>query len=502
MKNYIKKILTLTFALLVFAGCEDFLAEDPRGILSPDNSYNSDVEAKAAVNGLYVPLYNGSLYGSYGLSRYYMYGSDVIEPSREGGGSLSDINNYIISEGRDAGARGAWIQLYKIIQDANILISKITENQNISDAGRDQFLGEALFLRAFAFYHLTNIFGDVPYYRDNLPLEEVQTLGRFDKEQIRNDLTDDLQQAQNMLPSEYPDNELGRPTKWAAATLMTKIFLIQEKWQQARDKAVEIINNSPHRLLDDYADVFDPNNLFNDENIFQVVFVKDLNPTRTTDLFTPRIRDEPKNSEDKKALKKALSERDEGFTGYGLAIPKCGFVDEFPKDDLRRPMNIVENYLGYDLKYPYMPKKWNLDQINSPRGNHGENYVVFRLADVYLMAAEAENELNGPAGAYQYINKVRERAYDPDQPLSGLSQQEFRQAIFDERKWELAGEGHRRMDLIRWGILLDVIKSTRHCSYDPASNIQPHHVLFPIPEEEIQLNPALLASDPTNNGYR
>jgi hypothetical protein len=502
MKNYLIKIFTIALVLFIGSSCEDFLAEDPRDILSPDHFFNSDVEAKAAVNGLYAPLYDGSIYGSYGISRFYVYGTDEIEPSREGGGALSDINNYILSEGRDAGARGAWIELYKIIQDANILISRITGNDNLSDAGRDQYLGEALFLRALAYYHLTNMFGNVPYYRDNLPLEEVQVLGRFDRDQIRDDMTEDLQQAQDLLPSDYPDSELGRPTKWAAATLMTKIFLIREKWQQARDKAVEIIDNSPHRLLDDYADVFDPNNLFNDENIFQIVFVKDLNPTITTDLFSPRIRDEPKNSSDKNALRAALDERNEGFTGYGLAIPKCGFVDEFPMDDLRRPMNIVENYLGFDLNHPYMPKKWNLDQINSPRQNHGEDYVVFRLADVYLMAAEAENELNGPAGAYQYINKVRERAYDPDQPLSGLSQQGFREAIYDERKWELAGEGHRRMDLIRWGILLDVIKNTRHCAYDPASNIQPHHVLFPVPEEELQLNPALLESDPTNNGYR
>ena len=502
MENKIKNILPLIFILFLTVGCEDYLEEDPRDILSPDNFFNSDAEAKAAVNGLYVPLYDGDLYGSYGLNKYYVYGADVIEPSREGGGVLSDTNDYILSEGRDAGGRGTWMALYKIIQDANILISRIEYNDNLSEQGKKQFLGEALFMRAFAYYHLTNIWGDVPYYRKALPIEEVQILGRSDKERIRNEMVQDLQKAQDLLPSTYADSELGRPTKWAAATLATKILLIQEEWQRARDKAVEIINESPHTLLSEYEDVFAPENRANDEIIFQVVFAKDLNVTYTTDIFSPRLRDEPKKSSEKAALRSALEARNEGFTGYGLAIPKCGFVDEFPKDDLRRPMNVVENYLGFELNYPYMPKMWNLDQINSPRGNHGEDYIVFRLADVYLMAAEAENELNGPAGAYKYINKVRERAYDPNQPLSGLTQQEFREAIYDERKWELAGEGHRRMDLVRWGKLLEVVKSTRHCSYNPAANIQPHHVLFPIPLEELQLNPNLLESDPTNNGYR
>ncbi len=503
MKNLPTKIFSVLFVLLVLSSCDNFLAEEPRDILSPETFFNSDEEAKAAVNGLYQPLYTNPIYGSYGISRFYMYGTDVIEPSREGGGRLNDINNYTLSESRDAGSGGAWNQFYTIIQNANVIIERVTENENLSEAGRDQSLGETLFLRSYAYYHLTNMFGDVPYYRENLPIEEVQELGRHDRTEIRNEILQDLQQTQELLPDSYSGGDLGRANKWAAATVMTKIYLIQQKWQEARDKAVEIIDNSPHSLLDDYADVFDyPDNEYHDENIWEIDFVKDLNSTNTTDLFSPRLRDEPANSSEREALIEALEERDEGFTGFGLAVPKCGFVDEFPQGDLRRPVNITESYLGFELKHPYMPKKWNLDQINSPRTNHGENYIVFRLADVYLMAAEAENELNGPANAYQYINTVRERAFDPVQPLAGLSQQQFREAIYDERKWELAGEGHRRMDLIRWGILFEALQNTRHCAYDPVGNFQPHHVLFPIPAEEIELNPNLLESDPTNNGYR
>lgn len=501
MKKYYKIPLLVT-VLLSFVSCESFLAENPRDLLSPENFFASDQEARAAVNGLYVPLYEDELYGSYGIKRFYMYGADVIEPSREGGGSLNDINNYTLSEARDAGARGAWQRFYRIIQDANIIISRVENNVNISQASKDQTIGEALFMRAFAFYHLTNMFGDVPYYRDNLTIDDVQKLGRFDKNEIRNDIALDLVDAIDLLASSYSGNDKGKASKWAAATLLAKIYLIQEKWLEARDVSVDIINNSPHQLLEDYGDVFLPTNHYNAEIIWEIVFVKDINPTINTDLFSPRLRDEPKKKADRAALRQALDERNEGFTGYGLAIPKCGFVDEFPLEDLRRPHNIIENYLGFDLKHPYMPKMWNLDQINSPRKNHGENYIIFRLADVYLMAAEAENELNGPESAYQYINVVRERAYDPAQPLSGLSKNELRVSIYDERRWELAGEGHRRMDLIRWGILEETLKSTRHCAYDPVGNFKPHHVKFPIPEEELLLNPALLESDPSNNGYR
>ncbi|CAN0331293.1 unnamed protein product, partial [Scytosiphon promiscuus] len=163
----------------------------------------------------------------------------------------------------------------------------------------------------------------------------------------------------------------------------------------------------------------------------------------------------------------------------------------------------VSEYLGWKLSFPYFRKNWNLDQENSLRGNHPENYIVFRLADVYLMAAEAENEANGPGNAYAYVNKVRERAFEPDQPWSGMSQVEFREAMYDERRFELSAEGHRRMDLIRWGILLDRVKTVQHRAWNnPAANIQPYHVLLPIPQNQLELNPNLLESDPTNNGYR
>jgi hypothetical protein len=192
------------------------------------------------------------------------------------------------------------------------------------------------------------------------------------------------------------------------------------------------------------------------------------------------------------------------MNGTGLQIPLPDLVNKYPMNDLRRPSNILDVYGGVKLKFPYMPKLWNLDLATSPRFNHSDNRQVFRLADTYLMAAEAENELSGPANAYQYINEVRKRAFvtQEEWDLTGMSQDELRQAIRDERKWELAGEGHRRLDLIRWGILLDVVKSTEYRVYNPAENIQPHHVLLPIPTEELNLNPALLESDPSNNGYR
>lgn len=267
----------------------------------------------------------------------------------------------------------------------------------------------------------------------------------------------------------------------------------------------DIINNSPHRLLDDYADVFDlnANNPFNDEVIFGFDYSRDVPGGRAffTDGFNPRIRDEPANPDLRDSLSAALAARGEEFNGFGLTVCLPKFAEEFPDDDLRKPLNVLDEYLGYELNNTYIPKRWNLDFVNSPRTNHGELYIVFRLADTYLMAAEAANEL-GDAEAYNYINAVRARAYEPDQPYSGLSQEAFRSALQEERRWELAAEGFRRYDLIRWGILVETVRNAVYPIFEGPANILPIHTKAPIPQEELILNPNLLEFDPTNNGYR
>ncbi|WP_226332206.1 RagB/SusD family nutrient uptake outer membrane protein [Echinicola marina] len=508
MKYIIKNGILPIMAVIMLLGCDSFLEEKPKDIVSPTNFFNTPAEFELAIVGLYNLYKDNSLHGKVGLDRYYENGADVIGPNRvfdqvepTQNYTLSESNISAISQG--GGAPLTWQNLYAIILNSNTILEQLEINDALNEDERDYFRGQTLFLRSYAYYHLTNLWGDVPYYRDNLPISEIQALPRTEVEQIRNDIIVDLQAAQDLLPDSYTGDDLGKASKWTAATVMVKLYLIQKNWQAAKNKAEEIINSSPHQLLDDYAAVFDQFNEYNSENIWEIDFVKDVRSTDWVDHFTPRIRDEPKDPTQRSALSAALAERNEGFTGYGLAIPLPGYVNDFPQNDLRRASNITTNYLGFEMNFPYMPKMWNLDQINSPRGNHGDNKIIFRLADVYLMAAEAENELNGPtATAYQYVNRVRERAYEPDMPLSGLTQEAFRQAIYDERRWELGGEGHRRLDLIRWGILEEVVKSTEYRVWNPAANIQPYHVLLPIPTEEFVLNPALLESDPSNNGYR
>lgn len=522
------------YVFLIFScfGCEEFLEEDPRALIAPETFFASENDARQAVNGIYAILKNNSIYGQVGLDHFYDNGADIIEPNRSAN-FVEAIGNYSMNEAiadlsiQRMSVSDTWKDLYRVINNANIIISRVTDNDAITADAQTDIIAETRFIRALCYWHITNLWGDAPYYTEALTIDEIKVLGRTDEATIIEGIMDDLQFAQQHLASSYPDDQRGRATKWAAAIIEAKIYMQQKQWQNGLDKCLEIINQSPHRLLSNYADVFDPDNEYNDEIIWSLDFAKDIrgqfeegtlrpdgsfpsvfgNGNWRPSMFAPRLRDEPKNSGERQALAAALNDRNEAFNGTGLQVASKDFAEKFPTNDLRRALNVVDNYLGFELNFPYMAKFWNISTSDSPRFNHKDNRLVFRLADVHLMAAECENERPGgnPSVAYGYIKEIRERAYETvaeAEAILGLSQQEFREAIYDERKWELAGECMRRYDLIRWGILLDVVQDLEYRFWDPAGNIKPWHVKLPIPLQELQTNPNLLESDPTNNGYR
>lgn len=502
-------------SLMIFTcfGCDSFLEEDPRDIIAPENFFANDSDAKQGITGIYSVIKNNSIYGQAGLDNWYDNGVDIIEPNRKHP-IFEVMGNYTLNavtadaSNQRMSVSDTWQNLYRVILNANVIIERVDGNEAISGPVQANVIANARFLRALAYWHITNLWGDAPFYTEVLTIEEISTLARTDKNIIIESVLEDLEFAQNNLPSVLPNEERGRASKWAAAIIEAKIHMNAKNWQEGLSKSLEIINQSPHSLLANYADVFDPNNEYNEEIIWSLDFARDITgqfepafPGRAfagnnywrPSLFNPRIRDEPKNAADNEPLRAALSANGQEFNGTGLQIASKDFANKFPTNDLRRPINIMDSYAGFELNHTYMPKFMNLNFETSPRFNHGDNRLVFRLADVYLMAAECENELNGPGNAYQYIHAIRQRAYatQAEWELVGLSQQQFREAIYDERKWELAAEATRRYDLIRWGIYLDVVRNAEFKTYTPDQNIQDRHLLLPIPLNEIQLNPNL-----------
>ncbi|HYH56182.1 MAG TPA: RagB/SusD family nutrient uptake outer membrane protein, partial [Anseongella sp.] len=229
----------------------------------------------------------------------------------------------------------------------------------------------------------------------------------------------------------------------------------------------------------------------NAEVIWKLVYISNVSPHDYSDWYNPRIGDEPANPDQKQELIAALAANNEAFTGYGLSAPSPTLVSGFDPDDTRKDITVIDQYAGIPLNFTYCGKFQGMNQATSPRGNHGEDIVIFRLADVILMLAEAENEQGKINEAAEHIDMIRARAYEPDRPAmvnTGLNEDDVREIIFHERRNELAGEGHRRYDLVRWGKLVETVQNVDYGPhYHPQNNVQPHHILFPLNPDIIEI---------------
>lgn len=488
-----KKILYIIIGIFLFSSCEDFLKEEPRDLMNPDAFFKSDDEAIASVNGVYARMdyYYNNGGGTSGYIYYSHLGTDI---ARMTGGRENNGQHYYhvytmspdIIDGR---MRDTWKELYRAIGDANQCIARVSASEYVSDATKKRVVAEAKTLRAHFYYILSNYWGDVPMWLNELDLAEVGgEIAQKPVAEIRSQMVKDLTEAIPDLPTKYSGSDVGRITKWAASMLLTKVYLWQKDWAKAKSTAGSIINSGDHSLIENYEDVFGVHNEYNAERIWELDYVVDIHPSNWPARYLIRgVDKEP-----------ALAGYPTNL-GNGLITASKEFLASFDPEDERYNSYDFYHSMGLaesEYHYHYITKMMNFED---PKGATGSNTIIYRLADAYLMYAEAENEMNGPtADAYEKINAIRARAFDdPGKMLSGLTKESFRQAIMNERKWELGCEYQRRWDLIRWGKLEEAVKSMANTNPWGAENIKPYHNLLPIPPSEIILNPALVQ----NPGY-
>jgi hypothetical protein len=496
MKKSIYKFLIL---MSMMFGCESFLDEAPKELIDPDRFYVTEADGVAAITGIYYHLMHNQAFDGDYLDDYFGLTNDLTTPSRALGGRIFFAYRWDKNEPK---VRDVWRRLYMAVNDANVLITKAPDSK-LSDEVKNELIAEATFLRGFIYHLLTVLYGDVPYVTqptmDAASLEMNVKMARTPASEVRQNVIQDLIAIEEFLPAERRTDYPQRATRWAAKNLKLKLYLWLKDYANVVATATDIIDNSPHRLLPAYEDIFRADNEFNDEIIFQLDFIFNEFSTARNSRFQPRAQDENKKGGPLPAY----------FDGFNNFTVFRTFAETFDPADLRAKSNLydtLEN--GTPLFFIYIIKQWRIEEA---RGNSGLNFKFFRFADVLLNLAEAENELNGPTElAYNSINAVRARA--GLDPLAGLTQDQLREAIKMERAWELLGEGiHRKSDLLRWGELEQALK-TRLALEEAHPRTHPNHVnnlkmtlqhyaphknVFPIPAEEILLNPALVQ----NEGY-
>lgn len=468
MKINYKKIVCLTFAFAVLVGCDDFLDVDSRENITEEDS-NQNFEPVQFVNGIYGMMTSWDYAFSYlGITEIISDNADKGSSPGDPGGDKGLLDGLTFTA--TAGSIEAmWTNWYKAIGRASYSIN-YTENFGLTDvAYKNRLIGEAKFLRAYHYFFLVRAFGDVP-------LQHVDLIVRAPKEQVYDFIEKDLLEAIEVLPekSEYASADLGRATKGAAKALLSKVYLYQKEWQNAYDYADDVITSGEYGLELDYAQIWRANTENGRESIFEV-------QGRGVAL-----------AHGVQQYSETQGARGPSGWGWGFNTPSQNLLDAFNAegDVIRRDATIIFRgetlYDGREVSNAVENPMYNEKAYSSANGGAGDgdkNIRVLRLAEIYLIRAEAANELNNQDVALSSLKEVRDRVnlYE----ITTRDQALLRNLIWKERRLELAFEHDRWFDLVRTGQAAQAMQA----------NSKPFeagkHELFPIPNAQLIQTPTM-----------
>lgn len=490
---------------IFLTACSSFLEIDPKNFMSSSTYFETEEDFEQAVNATYAQLrvvYNGAYIMGEMRSDNSHY---IFNNSNRGNLVREEIADFIDNPTAEP-VYQKWQGNYKVIAYANEVISRI-DHAAFDEQKKNNLKGQAYFLRAFAYFDLVQYFGGVPLVieptggsADDI-LQGQSTLPRSSEEEVYAQIFEDGDVARGLLPPKS-NQEKGRATIGAANMLLANAHVVRKNWEEAEGFLREIVNSSEYSLLSDYASVFDPANKNNAESILEIQYMEGNIGLQSTFSyqFLPNLVD----------LTPVAGFRFNNQSIGGWNIPSDDLIEAYEEGDSRRDASIVEGYLdgGTFVAQPFV-KKYFYTPLAAPNGssaNGNNNWPVYRYAETLLLLAECLNEQNKDE-AVTYINSVRDRAFgDEVSPIPYLGQALMREAIAQERRVELAFENKRWLDLVRTDKAIPVMtaygaalkKSGDHPNLLPQTyQVNEDRLLFPIPFDEIKLNPKLTQ----NPGY-
>ena len=462
--KHLLSILTLG-AALTFTSCEDFLTEDVRGQLNLDSYFTTAEECESYVTGCYQDITCG---GWWNINTVWLLSEMCSDDAWMGNTSQSQSDYISLAHYQGNGASNGpisnfWQYRYKGILRCNLAVNQISQADVSNTELRDRTAGEARFLRAYFYFELVRNFGGVPLITDFMRPEDVKPIPRSSTEDVYKFIEEDLLAASEVLPETYPATEVGRATKGAALGLLGKVYLYQEKWQEAHDVLKNVIDSGIYDLLPDFGQVWDLEYDNSIESLFEVQY--EYHPTLalggslatvtgcrngpgdgwswcqpTANLEqayidagdTERLKWTEDNFDVFVQNSKEMANYDKYIEQYGWD-ENCYIIDPAQHKSAR----IIRKYF---VPYDKRPAVYNIDKIPL-------DHRILRYADVLLMYAEACNELGQDSEAQNALNEVRNRVHLPEVTATG---HQLRDAIRLERRLELAFEQNRLYDIRRW----------------------------------------------------
>ena len=458
MKTLFKLYCFVFLLLMVVTSCESFTEiEVPQSQLTGPAVFEDVNTANAALVNAYARLREeGMVTGTaFGLS--HLLGNYADELTFYGSNtSFQSFNNHTLVPSNSFLAT-LWNTSYSQLYALNSIIEGLDNTSAIAEEDKEKLKGEALFLRAYIHFYLTNCFGEIPYITTTNYLQNA-TVSKNSIAEVNQNIVQDLEDAIALLPLNYPSSERVRANKYVAKAMLARQQLYLGNWEQAESAATAVLNSGVYTWELNVANVF----LKENPGIIWALHpgIAGLN-TKDARTFVFSIGP---------PTRPALSQ---------------DLINEFEPNDTRRTnwtRTITNGSQSWYHAYKY--KK----TLNT--GTSQEYTILFRLAELYLIRAEARAEQDNTIEALEDLNKVRNRAGLANS--TAVTKAQILAAVLQERKMELFTEqGHRWLDLKRTGNAATVLSPIK-------PNWQNTHIVFPLPEAELLLNSNLL---PQNTGY-
>lgn len=493
-----KQIFTIVIVLILTSCSDSFFEKYPTDSLTLENYLHTEDEIQTVLYSAYASMRdnfaNNLVYlGDLPTDNAYDYKLNNSSAHIALNESGVDPQNSVISD--------LWAASYEIINRCCIVLDNI-DHVEISDASYNQMVGEAKFLRAFTYYVMVRVWGDVPLVLENIEnFMDVYNYGRTSADEVYLQIIEDLKDAVTKLPLAYTSaDKTGKITAVAANAILGDVYLTRHDYENAKIYLRKVIDNegADLGLLDDYAAIFDSKNANNKEIIFAVQYASNQSPKMSNYLGRATLGNIQQQYIDPGNIGSKLY-------GVNIMLMTHELEAKYAANDLRRSViytDLVDadNHYYIPMTLKYFDYRNVTDQI-SGEPDSGCETIISRYADVLLKYAECLNETNDPAGAISYIKRIRDRA-GLTTAIPADYESVFR-AIENERQLELCMEGHRWFDLLRTGRTQDVMNAyysgrwfdqnetlqiyqygeVNSCSVDD------YELLFPIPYDQIILNP-------------
>src|SRR5690606_11751403 len=451
--------LFMGYVALTSISCEEFVE-----VPSPKNQLTANLvfEDSETVDAAYAHIYSllrersfttGTVSGiSFVLGHY----SDELELYSNVLNEIQEFNNGRINPSNSI-VEALWNESYSLVYVINNIIEGVERSAGLSKLDKERFLGEGYFLRAYVHFHLINLFGVVPYI-DSTDFQENSRVSKIGSEEHFPILVHNLELARELLSLSSDVENNFRPNQWTATAFLARVYLYYGEWTKALEEANKVLENSTYQLSDDLSAIFRKDS---PETIWQLDSGISGSNTHEGKTFIFNSGPPPNSS------------------------LRIDFIEKFEPGD-NRMLSWVGSVTD-GVQTWYYPNKYKLNSITP---STEECSVLIRLAELYLIAAEANAQLGNSNSALESLNQIRKRTSLP--PLPDTDGEELLDAIFHERKIEFFTElGHSFFDLKRSGLAVCVLSPIK-------SEWKATSINLPIPESELILNPNL---QPQNEGY-